>query len=75
LQEAWPTVNKTLTAEQLEAQLESYVTYGLEEVLDIQSYLADFGYKLICGLCLPRIKTLKNCMRKGLGGLIKAAEL
>jgi len=47
LKEAWPILGDTLTAEQLEAWLESYATYGLEEVLDIQAYLADFGYKLI----------------------------
>jgi hypothetical protein len=29
--------DKEMTLEQLEVQLESYVTYGLEEVLDIQA--------------------------------------
>jgi hypothetical protein len=31
-----------MTVEQLEDRLESYVTYGIEEVLDLQAYLADF---------------------------------
>lgn len=38
---------KVMTPEQLEDRLESYVAHGIEEVLDLQNYLADFGYKLI----------------------------
>jgi hypothetical protein len=47
LKEVWPTLGNILTAEQLEPRLENYVTYGIEEVLDLQAYLADFGYNLI----------------------------
>jgi hypothetical protein len=39
--------NKQMIQEQLEFRLENYVTYGIEEVLDLQAYLADFGCKLI----------------------------
>jgi hypothetical protein len=46
LKGVWPTLGSTLTAEQLEARLESYATYGLEAALDAKAYLAEYDTKL-----------------------------